>query len=72
MMKQNEIEKAANAYINSDEFPVIGYPHLAKQDFIKGAEWAKEIMIDKIRNYLWNCTNMTEEDVEMVIKVIEK
>ena len=49
-MTQKEIEKAANDYINSEEFPVIGYPHLAKQDFIKGAECSKEI----INNWLTN------------------
>ena len=51
-MKKNEIEKAANDYINSEEFPVIGYPHLAKQDFIKGAERAKEMMIDWLKEKL--------------------
>lgn len=51
-MIQNKIEKAANDYINSEEFPVIGYPHLAKQDFIKGAEWAKEIMNNWLKNKL--------------------
>ena len=63
MMKKNEIEKAANAYINSEEFPVIGYPHLAKQDFIKGVEWANKTIIDKAEK--WLCKYFVEDNYGM-------
>lgn len=46
-MLKKEIEKEAWKYINSDEFPVIGYPYLAFGDFIKGAEVAIKLAKEK-------------------------
>ena len=43
-----DVIEAAEKYINSDEFPVIGYPHLAKKDYIKGAEWMFNYLKDKL------------------------
>ena len=35
-------------------------------------KWADKTMIEKVSNYLWNCTNMTEEDIKLVIKAMEE
>ena len=48
--KKQQIEQHAREYINSDEFPVIGYPHLAFGDFIKGAECASKIILESMFN----------------------
>lgn len=67
-MSKTSFTKAAENYVNSEDFPVIGYPHLAKQDFIKGAEYAtnkalewvvknlsdQEKMISDFKNFMFN------------------
>lgn len=67
-MNKIPFTKAAEAYINSKDFPIIGYPHLGKQDFIKGAECAtnkalewvvknlsnQEKMISDFKNFMFN------------------
>ena len=31
---EQDVIEDAEKYVNSEEFPVIGYPHLAKKDFV--------------------------------------
>jgi hypothetical protein len=47
MNRKDEIEKGAWEYINSDKFPVIGYPHLAFGDFTTGANFADKTFMEK-------------------------
>lgn len=56
------IEKAARDYINSDEFPVFGYPHLAFGDFIKGGEFAQKEMEKCIYAFLESISELTGYD----------
>jgi hypothetical protein len=46
MTRREEIEKAANDYINSDAVSTMNM-QLAFGDFINGAEWADKTMIEK-------------------------
>lgn len=55
-------EKAARDYINSDKFPVIGYPHLAFGDFIKGAEFAQKEMEKRMYAFLESISELTGYD----------
>lgn len=64
-MKRNDnFTKAANEYIDSEEFPVIGHPHLALNDFLKGADFATLKACQWIIKYNQNCS---KEDVEEMI-----
>lgn len=55
-MSKTSFTKAAENYVNSEDFPVIGYPHLAKQDFIKGAEYATNKAIE------WVVKNLSDQE----------
>lgn len=55
-------EKAARDYINSDDFPVIGYPHLAFGDFINGAKFAHKEMEKRMYAFLESISELTGYD----------
>ena len=55
-MSKTSFTKAAENYVNSEDFPVIGYPHLAKQDFIKGAEYATN------KAFEWVVKNLSDQE----------
>ena len=50
MTRREEIEKAANDYINSDAVSPMNM-QLAFGDFINGAQWADKTMIEKARQW---------------------
>lgn len=56
------LEKAAREYINSDDFPVVGYPHLAFGDFIKGAEFAQKEMEKRMYAFIESISELTVYD----------
>lgn len=63
MNRKKEVEKAAWDYINSDKFPVIGYPYLAFGDFINGAKFADETFMEKAIKWIsQNCSNEMVDD----------
>ena len=55
-------EKAAYDYINSDAFPVFGYPHLAFGDFINGANFAQQEMEKRMYAFIESLANVTGYD----------
>ena len=55
-MSKTSFTKAAENYVNSEDFPVIGYPYLAKQDFIKGAEYATNKALE------WVVKNLSDQE----------
>ena len=55
MTRREEIEKAATDYINSDAVSPMNM-QLAFGDFINGAEWADNTMIEKALDWLKDMT----------------
>lgn len=69
MRRRKEIEQAAFNYINSDVVSAENM-QLAFGDFINGAEWADETLIEKAAQWLYD--HLTSEYQGAVLKIVAK
>lgn len=67
--RKEQIEKAATDYINSDAVSPMNM-QLAFGDFINGAKWADNTMIEKAAAWLYD--HLTSEYQGAVLKIVAK
>lgn len=58
MLKKEEIQQAAHESLCGDKSYVSSYE---ENGFVKGAEWAEKVALDKMCNFLKNCQRFVVE-----------